>query len=117
MYLPYSSNSEAADGAVKKREGSQGRPEGDEHDVAEDVRHEEGEQDAQQLHEDHRRVYEVDFVLKEYQVVHVDYCVGHSDILQVLDDSELDASPDHQDKRCLGDHNIITMIAQPWWLT
>ena len=72
MYLPYSSNPETADGAVKKREGSQGRPEGDEHDVAENVRHEEGEQDAQQLHEDHRRVYEVDLVLKEYQVVHVD---------------------------------------------
>ena len=43
MYLPDTSNPEAADGAVKKREGSQGRPEGDEHDVAENVRHEEGE--------------------------------------------------------------------------
>ena len=97
MYMPDSGYSKTADCAVEKGEGSEGRPEGDEHDVAENVRHEEGEQDAQQLHEDQRRVDEVDLVLEEYQIVHVDYRVGHSDILQVLDDSELDISPDHQD--------------------
>ena len=64
MYLPDSSYSETADGAVKKGKGSEGRPEGDEHDVAENVRHEEGEEDAQQLHENQRRVYKVDLMLE-----------------------------------------------------
>ena len=87
---------------MKKCKGPYWGPEGDEHNVPEDVFHEEWEQDAQQLHEDEWRIYEVHFLFKEYEVIHMDYCIGDSDILQILDDSELDVCTDHQDKSCSG---------------
>ena len=80
-YLPDSCYPKSSYRSVKKCKGSKRSPKGDKHNVPENFLHEKWEQDAQQLHEDKWRIYEVYFMFKEYQVIYVDHCIGHSNIL------------------------------------